>query len=180
MTLNSEIEYPDKDSRPWKPYIPSSGAHSRLGRRKGALSPAKICLKAAHPWYVYYLCILQKRPSCNDATEKEERMTGTYCGVVARCKSYGDVRYCKERDLTRDSLTFVPLYIFGTLLDSPLDLELQDSSLAISFWWFHRFSNVRKNVCEMGKIFNGCKRVLFLLQIVYQSRRGVTFNRILK
>ena len=76
-------------------------------------------------------------------------MTGTYCGVVARCKSYGDVRYCKERDLTRDSLTFVPLYIFGTLFNSPLDLEVQDSSLAISFWWFQRFRNaifVRKYV----------------------------------
>ena len=69
-------------------------------------------------------------------------MTGTYCGVVVRCKSYGDVRYCKERDLTRDLLTFVPLYIFGTLLNSPLDLEVQDSSLAISFWWFQRFRNV--------------------------------------
>ena len=53
-------------------------------------------------------------------------MTGTYCGVVARFKSYGDVRYCKERDLTRDSLTFVPLYISGTLLNSPLDLEVQE------------------------------------------------------
>ena len=66
-------------------------------------------------------------------------MTGTYCGVVARCKSYGDVRYRKERDLTRDSLTFVPLYIFCTLLNSPLDSEVQeygyvpDSSPAISF-----------------------------------------------
>ena len=60
-------------------------------------------------------------------------MTGTYCGVVVRCKSYGDVRYCNERDLTWDLLTFVPLYIFGTLLNSPLDLEVQDSSLAISF-----------------------------------------------
>ena len=66
-------------------------------------------------------------------------MTGTYSGVVARCKSYGDVRYCKERALTRDSLTFVPLYIFGTLLNSPLDPEVQeycyvpDSSPAISF-----------------------------------------------
>ena len=69
-------------------------------------------------------------------------MAGTYCGVVARCKSYGDVRYCKERDLTCDSLTFVPLYIFGTLRDSPLDLEVQDSSLAISFWSFQRFRNV--------------------------------------
>lgn len=65
-------------------------------------------------------------------------MTGTYCGVVERCKSYGDVRYCKERELTRDSLTFVPLYVFGTLFNSPLDLEVQeqgyvpDSSLAIS------------------------------------------------
>ena len=60
-------------------------------------------------------------------------MTGTNCGVLARCKFYGDVRYFKERDLTRDSLTFVPLYILGTLLNSPLDLEVQDSSLEISF-----------------------------------------------
>ena len=60
-------------------------------------------------------------------------MTGTNCGFLARCKFYGDVRYCEERDLTRDSLTFVPLYILATLLNSPLDLEVQDSSLGISF-----------------------------------------------
>ena len=53
-------------------------------------------------------------------------MTGTNCGVLARCKPYGDARYCKESNLTRDSLTFVPLCIFGTLLNSPFDLEVQE------------------------------------------------------
>ena len=67
-TLNCEIEYPDKDSRRRKPYIPSSGEHSRLGRQKGALSRAKLCLKAAHPWDMNSGCILEERPSCNDTT----------------------------------------------------------------------------------------------------------------
>ena len=88
-------------------------------------------------------------------------MTGTNCGVLARCKFYGDVRYCKERDLTRDSLTFVPLYIFGTLLDSPLDLELQD--LTTSFSWLHRFTNVVfvRTYVKWVKFLMGAKEYFF-------------------
>ena len=65
--------------------------------------------------------------------------------------------------MTRDSLTFVPFYIFGTLLDSPLDLELQDSSLATSFWWFHRFRNVVfvRTYVKWVKFLKGAKEYSF-------------------